>query len=341
MVYHQNDQLLHLSYRPETKNNLVEDSAEKSSEAFIYDLASLSKVLVTQFLTMKLIQENKLTLSMHDENILSHISGTLPWFPFYQLTDVSQWSATVQHLIAHQQTKRHYSDVGYLYFGKKLEILAGKSLDSLWEEEFLQKYSSNVPEVFKQIHYHFKLKKMPRIFSSSFIPTSVGNPFEKKLCAKFYSSFQHDKIKLNPLENILWRSERLRGECNDFNAHFINEACGHAGLFGSAVACAYLASKFWDKNFFDPLLVEKFCRASKSGHFKGMSGDPSVLQLDDIGGEHLIGHHGFTGCTLLYDFKRKLMFLFLSNRQYYGLDDEGHYPPWKNYVTQLIKTFIK
>src|SRR5215211_3521322 len=111
----------------------------------IYDLASLTKVLVTGLLTAKLIEAGEINLSdkiskyfseferedkrdITIENLLTHTSGFTAWLPFYSGVNYPDDSTertikiiAQKELIKPPNTKAVYSDLNFILLGLLIE----------------------------------------------------------------------------------------------------------------------------------------------------------------------------------------------------------------------------
>ena len=111
-------------------------SAEVRSDT-IYDVASLTKVVVTTTLAMMLFEEGKLDLDAQVDaytirQLLTHSSG-LPAAPALDIAGGHRPPLQYQ-----PGTKVIYSDVGFIVLGQIIENLAGKKLDMLARERIFE-----------------------------------------------------------------------------------------------------------------------------------------------------------------------------------------------------------
>ena len=118
----------HILFERHFGNLAVQPETEPLAGNALYDLASLTKPLVTAFLAAYLFQKKQWRL--HDEarrffpalppgltleRLLTHSSGLPPWHPFYLYrprSDVAQIAALEN--IAAPGARVIYSDVGYI-----------------------------------------------------------------------------------------------------------------------------------------------------------------------------------------------------------------------------------
>ena len=144
---------------------VVEPEKIEARTGTIYDLASLTKVLVTGLLCAKAVENGELNLSdrvskysafFHTEdkrevliqNLLTHTSGFAAWKPFYllaaSLAKETLISSDLKNIIAKfpnenpADTKVVYSDLNFITLGLILENFFGKPLDKIARTEIFE-----------------------------------------------------------------------------------------------------------------------------------------------------------------------------------------------------------
>ena len=290
----------------------------------IYDLASLTKPLVTVSSFLLLVHAGRLDLSQPlatflEETqgaplgrialgaLLSHQSGLPAWRPFYQSFSpiFSAESEFRQHRtqdvlemilkepIDKPSLKRSlYSDLGYMLLGFVIERMTSQSL-----AEFSQK------QIFKPLEA---------------APLCFGMPS------------QEDALdKCAPSEEDPWRGRFLQGEVHDENAAALGGIAGHAGLFGSAQAVGQVTQAWLDAytgkpSLFRQDLVRKFVQALP-GTSWGLGWDTpsSPSSSGQWFSPESFGHLGFTGTSIWIDPVRELEVIFLSNRVHPTRDNQA------------------
>jgi serine-type D-Ala-D-Ala carboxypeptidase len=320
----------------------------------IYDLASLTKPLVTGLLTATLVERGEVELdgavslylnefarpdkrSITVRQLLTHTSGLPAWRPLYLLAGGDPSRAL--EVIAAQPLEQEpgarvvYSDLGFITLGLLLQRVTGSPLDALARERL------------------FAPLKLARTFfnpEKSF-QTSVaacesgGNAYEREMCETQYAaqskgqgerqSESRDDLKT---ENETgprteserrtprasdWRTGTIWGEVHDGNAFFLGGAAGHAGLFSTARETLTLASQFIPRT--SQLLAEETCALFRTNMTAGLNEARSFAwQLaatpDSTAGPLLphdaFGHLGFTGTSCWVDPNRERVFILLTNR---------------------------
>jgi len=315
----------------------------------LFDLASLTKILVTTFSYMHYWQfskkndqhffavplSQKTPFFQHSskkginlEQLFRHTSGYDQWLPLYLVNDLnSQGLAKYlddKELGYNPGSERKYSDLGFLWLEELFPYLTeGKQLYSYWCEHFVR------PLKLTRLLYlplrHFNKEEL--------IPSSFGNEFEKKMIEE--ENFGY-KVNLPYKHFTLWRNYLLQGEVNDGNGYYLkNGVAPHCGLFGSLSETMLLAEQLWNPSFFNSETLDYVLREDSFGGGIGFARSDRILQLG-LDSSEWCGHHGFTGCTIAWNLKKKSTFVFLSNRLIHGFNDAGQYPDWKKVGKKII-----
>ena len=270
----------------------------------IYDLASLTKVIVTTTMAMVLVDEGKLDLGKPVSaflprfsggpkdrvtvwHLLTHSSGLDWWAPLHEEAEGKEaYLARIQamDLVYEPGSKSLYSDLGLILLGEVLERVAGEGLDTFAARRILE------PLGMKDTRYRPGPELLDRIA---------------------------------PTERDPWRGRLLRGEVHDENAFALGGVAPHAGLFGTAPDLARFAQMILNggvlehRRIVSRAVVERFTAcAGVPGSSRALGWDtPSV---GSSAGSRLsprsFGHTGFTGTSLWIDPDRRLFIVLLSNR---------------------------
>jgi CubicO group peptidase (beta-lactamase class C family) len=267
----------------------------------IFDLASLTKVISTASIAMRLVTAGRLDIdapladvlsSWHDRSttrvtirhLLEHSSG-LP--AHARLWNEAAGRAEYERILAALPLEREpgaasvYSDPGFMLLGFALEDLGGAPLDR------------------------------------QFAP--IASLFDEPL---LFQPAEPLRSRIAPTEHDPWRGRVLQGEVHDENAAALGGVAAHAGLFGTAGAVAAFAR----------MVLKTFHGATELGppalmrQFAARSGVPSssralawdtMLPTSSCGtlmSPTAIGHTGFTGTSLWIDWERDLYVVLLTNR---------------------------
>ncbi len=291
----------------------------------IYDLASLTKPLITGLLCAKLIEENRLDLEQIAEfylpelsydlkfstfdnsdilisELLTHATGFPTWKPFYLLVKnrreiLKEISVTSPNS---EQSDVTYSDLNFLVLTFLLEKIYGARLDEIAKKE-----------IFAPLKLQNTLFNPPKELKSKIAASEKGNEFEKQMCVD--SGF--DVSKYN------WRERQIWGEVHDGNCYFTNGVSGHAGLFSTAFETFKIAQQFLARE--TVLLKPETCILFRTNFTENLTEARSIgFQLaatkDSTASNALskdsFGHLGFTGTSLWIEPETRRIFILLTNR---------------------------
>jgi len=268
----------------------------------LFDLASLTKPIVTAALTMQLIEKEEIRLNQRVKNILeefnqsditikhllTHTSGLPAWKPLY--LDAKEPECVVSYLgqipLEYETgSKVVYSCLGYILLGKLIERVTGKNLNALAHE-----------------HIFHPLE----MYDSSYNPA----PKNTHRCAATEDSSNFQKRMTESYERHDWREGVLVGQVHDENANWLGGIAGNAGLFSTAEDLAEYCSAFMDSG--NGLLLQSSVDLMKQNHTIGLDGSRGLGWI--IMPDNSLYHTGFTGTAIRLDFKRKFFAILLTNR---------------------------
>ena len=270
----------------------------------IYDLASLTKVLVTATMAMVLVDRGDLDLGrsvasllpgfesrtwedVRVWHLLTHSSGLPSWAPFYR--DTTGREAYLQRIAAtplscEPGSRSEYSDLGFILLGAVLERAAGEGLGVFAGRAIFG------PLGMKDTLYRPGPELLPRIA---------------------------------PTERDPWRGRLLRGEVHDENAFAMGGVAGHAGVFGTAADLASFAQMILDggahdgRRIFSAETLARFThRAEVPGSSRALGWDTPApgSSAGSLLSPESVGHTGFTGTSLWIDRDRDRIMVLLTNR---------------------------
>ena len=274
----------------------------------LYDLASLTKVIATTSLAMRLKREGALGLEapvhtwmpawaegpfsdVRVRDLLEHAAGLAAWLPLYEAFDAARLPATAKgDVIAAigalapeypPRAKSIYSDLGFIVLGQVIEAAAGARLDAAFDAF---RAEAALPETLR-----------------------------------YGATPGHD---VAPTEFDPWRGRLLAGEVHDENAFALGGVAPHAGLFGTAAdvgAFARLVLRTFGEEtaLGTPLLMAAFAARSRVPGSSRALGWDTMLPTSSCGARMsagAIGHTGFTGTSLWIDPVRDRYFVLLTNR---------------------------
>jgi len=264
-----------------------------------YDLASLTKMLVTAPLLVLMDQDGVLSLDAPVGGFVPELSGSdyaeaslrelashtarLPaWSPLY--VGAGSMEGYVRKIADLPPAVRPgatlYSDLGFILLGAVIERVSGIGLDPLFAKRIA------LPLGLRRTGY----AGVPELFADA-AATELGNGYERNLAGDPRAS--HD-----------WRTQLLRGEVHDANAHGLGGVAGHAGLFGVAEEVAKIARAFLR------LIPVPGTEGRTVGLVVAAHSTAARGALPDTA----VGHTGFTGTSLWLDPSAGRIFLLLTNR---------------------------
>ncbi len=276
----------------------------------LFDLASLTKVLVTTTVAVQACAQGLITLELPVRrffplfpngeatlgHLLQHCAGLPAWLPLHEDFHAAAGPVEARELFEARILQSFdeskflkecvYSDLGFMLLGWALELACGAPLDALFQEWVIGADRKSG---------YAKLQFLP--IAPDIAPTVV--------CP--------------------WRGHLLRGEVHDDNCYVLGGVAGHAGLFGPALDVAALGRQWllavqgdpdglldpqWAARFWNTRYVSTCSRtlgwdgADPSG--QGAAGSrfsPSVR-----------GHLGFTGTSIWIDPEKNIVAVLLTNR---------------------------
>ncbi len=310
-------------------------ASEPVQVSTIYDLASLTKPLVTVTSVLLLIHARQLQLDVPVKNILmdlegapiglvslrdllTHSAGLPGWRPFYERLEAKGMvpdrtkpavirQAVLQlirdePLIYRRGEKSLYSDLGFMLLGLIVERVRGSFLDQSFHE-IVAKPLQAQPLLFRPTAAASSLPIMPHVDRGTIAPTEWDDR----------------------------RGRLLHGEVHDENAAAMGGVAGHAGLFGTAEAVLAVSGAWLDayhgrSSILDGELVREFTKhqshVPKSSWALGWDTPTAPSSSGSYLSPESFGHLGYTGTSLWIDPKRELEVVLLSNRVHLSRTNE-------------------
>ncbi|HEY9283777.1 MAG TPA: serine hydrolase domain-containing protein, partial [Pyrinomonadaceae bacterium] len=296
----------------------------RASFETIYDLASLTKPLVTGLLAARRVERGELEMdapvadyldefkrSAHRaatvRQLLTHTSGLPAWRPLRALTCErrERTLAVIAALAPEYEPGRRvlYSDLGFITLGLLLERLSGATLAGLARREIFR------PLELRRTFFRPDAALQTEVAACEL----AGNAYEREMCRNGQDAAAADAVA--------WREQLIWGEVHDGNAYFLGGEAGHAGLFSTGRETVRLAEQFLPAR--TALLDRATCELFRTNMTVGLNEARSFAwQLastpDSTAGAALppdgFGHLGFTGTSCWLDPSRERVFVLLTNR---------------------------
>lgn len=304
LVRDENKKIKHQAYGLKSEVPTKEEMKKET----IFDLASLTKVVVTTTLALKLIEEgcwkledpvSKYLVEFGNQKILlrhllTHTSGLIPWIDLFSgiknraealkklFTD--KWP--VLEPIALPDARVTYSDLNFIILGLAIERVTGETLDDLAEEE---------------------------LFRPLNMDDTCFNPPEDV------------ERRIAPTEEKGSDQGVIRGNVHDENCRSLGGVSGHAGLFSTAEDLGKFAGMLLNKGKLQGrrILGRRTLKLAQKNHTEGLNRRRGLgweLQgreagsAGDLLSERSIGHTGFTGGSIWIDQEARVATVILTNR---------------------------
>lgn len=320
----------------------------------IYDLASLTKPLVTSLLIVMFAERGLIDLknpvaeylSEFDVEgnrditlvqLLTHTSGLPSWQPLYLEAETRERvPAAIARILAgapaaSPASEVLYSDLNYILLGFVLERISGERLDRLARTE-----------IFDALGLRRTMFNPPPELISEIAATEHGQAFELanavadvttrrrmmgiETPTAFAAEDQTGHPADSPAQTARWRKDVIRGEVHDGNAYFMGGVAGHAGLFSTAREAFRLVNQFLPGS---ELLKPQSLRLFRENLTPGCATSRSIAWIlgetpDCSAGPALaptaFGHNGFTGTSIWVDPDNRRAFVLLTNRVHPRVD---------------------
>ena len=326
------------------------ENKRKVKNSDIYDVASLTKILATLPLVMKLVEEgemkinsqlkkilpelrnsNKDTLTLQE--VLSHNAKLKAWIPFYRMIQDSTTGKNLAKFYSNKKSKEYTIGVAknlYLKTSYKDSIFQHIKMADQREENGY-KYSDLGYYILKA-SIEKKYRKPLHKITDKFLYHSLGAhrtsylPLEK---------FEKKEIVPTELDKY-FRNQLLHGYVHDMGAAMQGGVGGHAGLFSNANDVAkimqmYLQNGYYGgKRYVKSSTLKKFNKRYYSDKkvrrglgFDKPQLDPTIEATCGCVSDASFGHSGFTGTYTWADPKSGIVYVFLSNRVYPTMENTG------------------
>jgi serine-type D-Ala-D-Ala carboxypeptidase len=298
----------------------------------VYDLASLTKALVTTLLAMRAVERGQLRLddpllplrepTPDIAQTLSHRAGFPAHRRFYERVSSlppAHRRARMLELAAAEPfeyppgTRAIYSDLGFINLGAHLERVLATPLDALTSDLFSP---LGLPT----------LRFAPRLLSdASRSPSDAPRLM--------------DEAGIAATQRCGVRGRVLLGEVDDLNAWAMEGVAGHAGLFGNATDVAGVAHALcaaWrgtGTGGAAPIVsrgvLREFWRERGSSDSHWRLGWDGPAPTGSLAGERIarraVGHLAFTGCSIWIDPERETFVVVLANRVHPVPREDGRF----------------
>ncbi|MBN2134568.1 MAG: serine hydrolase [Acidobacteria bacterium] len=312
---------------------------EEMKDNTIFDLASLTKPLITAPITLKslsrgIIHLEEPILKMQAlpfatpvceasiYNLLTHTSGLKAWYPCYaDRKDVLRGTAIIGMggNIIYEKVPKVIDQYAMKIASLPLEAKVGEKVIYSCLGYILLSY---ILQVKLKIGYKDEAERLllnPLGLKRTFF--KVPKELIKETAAGEDSNkFERFKVKDMKIEFNEWRNGIIRGEVNDCNAYYANSGTGNAGLFADIFDTLKLAqiflpeSKFFNK---DEMRLIYNDLTSASGEHRTIAWRRADSKNDPAHGilpNETLSHTGFTGVGIWIDPVNSEIYILFMNR---------------------------
>jgi serine-type D-Ala-D-Ala carboxypeptidase len=310
-------------------NRQVDPEPAPATVDSVYDLASLTKAVVTTLVAMKAVEHGVLDvntslsvfipalrdrLDVPMRLVLAHAAGFPAHRRFYEGIlaggrPSSTSRAAVVELAAKESpvyppgTRSIYSDLGFILLGDALERVLGARLDVLADRLIFQPLG---------------------LSSLGFVDLASGAAS---------ATFRGHAVA--PTERCPVRGRLVVGEVHDLNTYAMGGIAGHAGLFGNAADLLKLALALCDayhggpSPLVDPEVLRTFWRPAEIPGSNWRLGWDGPAERGSLAGSLIsrraVGHLSFTGCSLWIDPEQSTVVIVLCNRIHPEVKDDPRF----------------
>jgi beta-N-acetylhexosaminidase len=279
----------------------------------MYDMASVTKVVVTTTSVMMLVEQKRLDLDapvsrylpefaaaaksdpnptwrarVTIRNLTLHDSGLPGIRQFFK--DTKGYDAVIHRALSeplvHEPGRQvEYSDLGFMLLGEIVQRLTGETLDTFAKEN-----------IFEPLGMKDSMFNPPRSLRPRIAPTELDADYRKRL---------------------------IVGEVHDENSWAMGGVAGHAGLFSTAGDIAAFAQMMLNGGIYgyhrllSRATIQQFTARQDIGNSARSLGWDVVVQPSSAGHDFspaAFGHTGFTGTSVWIDPERDLFVVLLTNR---------------------------
>ncbi len=337
------------------------DSLLKVKNSDIYDVASLTKILATLPMVMKAEGEGQFRIGTELKNVLPEFKGTnkdtltlkeilshnaklKAWIPFYKLT---QDSINQTNLPLYYRAEK----------SKKYDIHVAENLYLL--SSFKDSIITYIKKVDQREKEGYKYSDLGYYILKETLEERYKKPLNELVQENFYASLGANRTSYLPLEKFpkneivptekdeYFRHQLLQGYVHDMGAAMLGGVGGHAGVFSNVNDVAkimqmYLQNGYYGgKRYLKSSTFKKFNKRyyedkkiRRGLGFDKPQLDPEIEATCGCVSDESFGHSGFTGTYTWADPKSRIVYVFLSNRVYPTMDNNG-------LITENIRTKIQ
>jgi CubicO group peptidase (beta-lactamase class C family) len=342
-----NQVVFHKAYGHHTYENAQPVDAFTS----VYDLASVTKVVATTLMAMKLYEQGRLDLEaplrtffpeleadpkgdITLEQLLRHEAGFIAHYPFH-LKLIAPGGGLDPNFI------RPFKDANF-----SIPIADGLYLHRAYPDSVIAR-TLRLPA---HPEPNYVYSDIDMILLGEVLQRITGQSLEEYLETEFFAPMGMTHTLWNPAtqpredmlvppttEEDAFRKRRLQGYVNDDNACLLGGIAGHAGLFANGYDLLKLGmmlkncGNYADRTYLNPETIDFFTRQVSETNRRGLGWDkpePRAGYISPTAAAASLrsyGHLGFTGTSFWVDPDNDLVFVMLTNRTFPNADERRQY----------------
>ncbi len=314
----------------------------------IFDLASLTKILGTTLMAMKLSEDRVINL----DRKLSHY--------YNPLRKSNKKEFTVREVMAHEARLQ-----SFIPFHTRFQTDTIKPMSNILARRFSIDYPHRIadglygrddlPEIIIDsiikspllVKKGYKYSDLGFILLAKTFEELTEAPFSTWLSRNFYEPMGLTTMGFHPRERFnieriapteydrTFRRQLVHGDVHDQTASLLGGVAGNAGLFSNALDVGVVMQmllqngSYGDRQYIDSATVAEFTRVQfpARGNRRGAGFDKPPLHPTDpsptaaSASPESFGHSGFSGTYMWVDPAEGLVYVFLSNRIYPEADN--------------------
>ncbi|MBK6412083.1 serine hydrolase [Sphingopyxis sp.] len=259
---------------------------EELTRTHWFDLASLSKVIASTTMILKLAQQGRLGLDRP-------LTDAIPDLRQYDVANAAERRLTFRDCLMHRTFLPAVEPI-YSYGDDPARLRA----------LVLQREWRHGPPVYSDINFILLGIAIERLTGAPLSDWPLGEGL----------SFGPPPGPAVATEDCSWRGRVMKGEVHDENAFALGGAPGHAGLFGTVDGVLGFARALMTGEVLSPAMMGEIRTADERHRTCGWERAFAGWHGGDACSPDTIGHTGFTGTGLWIDFDRGLAWALLTNR---------------------------
>lgn len=251
-----------------------------------FDLASVSKVIATTTMILRLAEEGRIDLDRP-------LTDAIPDLRQYDVAGAAERRITFRDCLSHRTFLPAVEPI-YTYGDDPARLRAF----------VLQREWRHGPPVYSDINYILLGIAIERLTGAPLSAWPLGPGL----------SYGPPPGPAVATERCAWRGRVLKGEVHDENCAAMGGETGHAGLFGTVTGVLDYAQGLLDGSGATPGMIAAMRERVNGDRTCGWERRFEGWHGGDACSDETIGHTGFTGTGLWIDFARGVAWTLLTNR---------------------------